>query len=169
MKQIKPGDLWSRENIAWASGIFEGEGCFRLNTKDGRPTFALSMTMTDEDVMKRFYEIVGVGQLSGPLPGKKDGYKEYWQWRCQKFEDAQAISVAMYPFLFSRRRDKIRECLTAVKKWKKNRNPRGNDLACGYGHSRIEFGKKSSRGWWICSKCQQRWQKDRRERNVKNS
>lgn len=160
---------WSREDIAWASGIFEGEGCFRINKNRDRSTFSMMMSMTDEDVINKFHDIVGVGSVSGPIPGKKEGYKEFWQWRCQKFEDAQALSAAMFPFLLSRRQSKIVECLSTIKEYKKTVRPRGNDIACGYGHSRVEFGTRSSRGWWVCSKCRERWEQERRNKNAKTN
>lgn len=156
---------WSRENIAWASGIFEGEGCFRINKNKDRPTFCMIMSMTDEDVINKFYDIVGVGSVSGPIPGKKEGYKEFWQWRCQKFEDVQALSAAMFPFLLSRRQSKIIECLSIIKEYKKTVRPRGNDIICGYGHPRSEFGRKSKRNYWICSICETRWSSTRKEKS----
>jgi hypothetical protein len=48
--------------IAWAAGLFEGEGCVtEINRR-----FALAVKNTDEEVI-RFDEIVGLGRMYGPL------------------------------------------------------------------------------------------------------
>lgn len=73
MKEISRN--WTRENLAWVSGIFEGEGHFGINyRRNGKPSnFCAKITMTDEDVLQTFNEIVGMGSLTGPYPPKGNG------------------------------------------------------------------------------------------------
>jgi hypothetical protein len=55
-----------REEVAWAAGLFEGEGCLTITS--GQPVMRLNST--DEDAPQRFYEIVGAGKVYGPYPRK---------------------------------------------------------------------------------------------------
>jgi hypothetical protein len=47
--------------IAWAAGIFEGEGSFSTHTVYSKTYPRASVEMNDEDVVRRYHEIVGVG------------------------------------------------------------------------------------------------------------
>jgi hypothetical protein len=51
----------TNEQIAWAAGLFEGEGTITLNGVAQAPRMKLSMT--DFDVVRKFYDIVGEGHL----------------------------------------------------------------------------------------------------------
>lgn len=67
--------------LAWAAGLFEGEGsCFARKKDSGHHYIELSLASTDEDVLRRFHDAVGVGTVHGPrkLPGRKP----IWTWRC---------------------------------------------------------------------------------------
>src|SRR5689334_3983660 len=46
-----------KEGLAWAAGLFEGEGCFHFASRANRVIVA-SLTTTDEDVVRRFHAIV---------------------------------------------------------------------------------------------------------------
>jgi hypothetical protein len=63
------------EEIAWAAGLFEGEGCSTLS--NGRPVMRLNST--DEDTPRRFCEIVAAGKVYGPYP-RMPPRKPVWIW-----------------------------------------------------------------------------------------
>ena len=73
----------SAEEIAWAAGLFEGEGSITHFPRN-RDSFDLqvALTMTDEDVARRFDEIVGRGKVYGPYhpPSYDDRHKPFWRW-----------------------------------------------------------------------------------------
>ena len=50
--------------VAWAAGLFEGEGCITHNISHGRSYRKLTMNMTDKDVMQKFVDIIGYGNLN---------------------------------------------------------------------------------------------------------
>jgi hypothetical protein len=50
------------EEIAWAAGLFEGEGC--ITEVDKR--FVAALKNTDEWVVRRFHDIVERGRAYGP-------------------------------------------------------------------------------------------------------
>lgn len=75
--------------LAWAAGLFEGEGCISLRRYKSpkvrrRPMPILRVSSTDEDVLRRFAKIVGHEHVRGPFKngGKnwKPSYKLVWKW-----------------------------------------------------------------------------------------
>lgn len=103
-----------REHMAWAAGLFEGEGCVsarvRRTNKHDRSIVA-RLRMSDEDVVRRFHSVVGVGHVNGPYLDS-DRKKPTWVWQTGSFEAVQAVIAFMWPWLHSRRRARMRELLT---------------------------------------------------------
>ena len=108
-------------DIAWAAGLFEGEGCFGIpkersygpQTK-ARPRLLLSST--DEDVVRRFHAIVGVGRVSGPRRHKgKPHHKPFFTWITGSFEGMQAVTALFWSFLGERRRGKAADLLAFLR------------------------------------------------------
>lgn len=68
-------------DVAWAAGVFEGEGCITISGVTGpRPQARLKMNMTDEDVVRRFHLIVGIGTVREDRRFEKRGWKRQWEW-----------------------------------------------------------------------------------------
>lgn len=110
----------SRENVAWAAGLFEGEGSIIWATVRNRnpklPPWkrcGLSLHMTDEDVVRKFHSIVGVGKVNGPYnySTKNTKRKSSCYWNVQSFEKMQAVIVMFWPWLGERRRNRYKEIL----------------------------------------------------------
>jgi hypothetical protein len=102
-----------KENLAWAAGLFEGEGSFSFcnkNSSRGYPTRGVKacLGMTDEEIVHRFQEIMGVGKVYGPYnhkPYKRiENRKPHWNWSASSFEHVQATVVFLWPWLGERRR-----------------------------------------------------------------
>jgi hypothetical protein len=73
----------SAEEIAWAAGLFEGEGSITHIGRRGQSfELQVAVNMTDEDVVRRFDEIVDRGKVYGPyLPlSHGDRRKPFWHW-----------------------------------------------------------------------------------------
>lgn len=105
-QQHVDGSNWSRENLAWAAGLFDGEGCIHQ-----MPTgqIELRLKMADEDVVRRFAAIVGAGVVSQGEHPKKLNHRQMWTWRCSRRIDTMPILYALYEWLGDRRQAKIRE------------------------------------------------------------
>lgn len=102
----------SRE-LAWAAGLFEGEGSFSL-TKENYPKPRAALTMSDEDSVRRFHRAVGVGSVGNPrLPA--GGTKEVWTWYASKFEEFQAVVLFLWFGLGQRRRARAVAVLQGVR------------------------------------------------------
>lgn len=155
---------WTRENISWFSGLFEGEGSISIN-RDKTVRAVLQITMTDEDVIRKAHNIIGVGNVTGPHGPYRPNEKPTWSWRVSRFEESQAVMAAIYQFLGARRKARIKEVLDITS----NEKPRsyGNDIKCGYGHLRTVNAYKNDRGHWICRECTKKKEERRVRRSIK--
>ena len=98
--------------MAWAAGLFEGEGCFFVPKRAGNSLgFCATIgAYTDFDVLQRFQEIIGIGHINGPYENKtKDGRpkKTTWQWNARNFEEGQATAAMFWPWLGKRRKQVV--------------------------------------------------------------
>lgn len=101
----------TERNIAWAAGLFEGEGCIglRKNGNNGIPSPLLQLNMTDKDVIIAFQELVG-GKIYGPYKPRSDiGKKLQWQWQEGRILEVKRILLDFLPYLCNRRRNKAIE------------------------------------------------------------
>lgn len=106
------------EEIAWLSGLFEGEGTVSLiNDKRDKadPRLSISIEMTDEDVIVRAQAIAGVGRVYGPRQ-RKGNRKPLWKWYVYVPKEAYELLEAMWPWLGSRRRARIQEATRYLRK-----------------------------------------------------
>lgn len=113
----------SREDVAWAAGLFEGEGNISGYAK-ARRGFRLALWMTDADVVKRFSDIVQVGSFGGPYnyPSAPNS-KPLYRWRTGSFEHGQYVLAMLWPYLGIRRKQRAREVLCNYANFKLQRYP----------------------------------------------
>lgn len=112
-------DNWSRENIAWLSGLIEGEGNFSKLTNCR--AFNIRVVMTDEDVVRKAYAIAGCGNVRGPIfPRQKTksggDRKPVWEWCLSRSKFVLALAYAIYPFMGSRRQARIELLVSEILK-----------------------------------------------------
>lgn len=114
------------EDIAWAAGLFEGEGCFtsgiqrQAGKEYQRPR--ATMSMSDLDIIDRFHTIVGVGTIC-ILKRKNPKYKTMYQWQAVALNDIYYIIELFSPFLGYRRLSQI------IEMWSKGVGRRENGVA----------------------------------------
>ena len=92
--------------LMWAVGLFEGEGCIT----HGRNHFVLKLAMTDKDIVDRFAELMGVGNVHEQKP-QKEGYKTQYCWRIQRKAEIIRILDMFLPHLGHRRAHKALDVL----------------------------------------------------------
>lgn len=104
--------------LAWAAGLFEGEGCASLHRGSGRTNrryVALSLSSTDEDAVRRFHQAIGsLGNVHKGKNGTRTG-KDIWHWRTARFEHSQAVIAMLWYGLGKRRRARCIEVLERCK------------------------------------------------------
>lgn len=103
----------SPKNIAWAAGLFEGEGSigsYHQKPTYKYPTIRACMDMTDQDVVEHFGAVIGFGNVL-PRPRRKSLYKTAWRWQTSKFETVQAMVAMFWPWLGERRKQQAKKAL----------------------------------------------------------
>lgn len=105
-------------DIAWAAGLFEGEGTVftanQLHRTSGK-TYSyprLELKMTDQDVVERFRSIVGCGSIHFK-PKARDHWKDAWCWQLTDAASCRRVVAAFWPYLGTRRKAKATECQLA--------------------------------------------------------
>lgn len=144
---------WTRENLAWAAGIFEGEGCINHFSSKNPRSCRLQLYMTDLDVMERFCQIAGVGEVELCVaPSRlRGGRKPIYVWRISNWDEWYPFAVAMWPWLGERRRAALKE---AIERWITPTNPCRGFWRCKNDHViTIETMVKSSDGGRRCLLC----------------
>lgn len=105
---------------AWAAGVFEGEGTIVTFGPTKRQR-SLSVSMTDEDVIRRFAAVVGVGKIYGPYgyangkSRRREHHKQYWRWTAATKHSVLAAAQMFLPWMGQRRAQKLNEAIEAVK------------------------------------------------------
>ena len=136
----------NRENLAWAAGIFEGEGCFSF-MKSSRAISACVVS-TDKDVLDGFCKVIGFGRVLGPYKNGLAHWKMKYRWVCSSFEDTQVLIAMLWPWLKSRRRAKaaqiLRDYIAGVPESIKNRPHRNTKIRAAL----AEVKQVSTAGRW---------------------
>jgi hypothetical protein len=105
----------TREEIAWAAGLFEGEGCIAYaeqitsGKRYGYPR--VSLAMTDLDVLEHFKQVLGFGNIT-PQRRYAAHHKPSWVWSAAGFQWSQALVAMFWPWLGNRRRSRAIDVLT---------------------------------------------------------
>ena len=104
-------------DLAWATGLFEGEGCIFVGERKCRGyTYQecnLQLQMTDEDTVNRFAKIVGHGNVRF-APINKHNKKPLWRWGVSKKVEVRRILNDMLPLLSIRRAHKALDALDLI-------------------------------------------------------
>lgn len=128
----------TKEECAWISGLFEGEGCISWTTahrknRNIHRQCTLSIHMTDEDVLRKFHSIVKVGNFYGPYASRKPHHKIRWMWAVQNFKDCEYVMHLMLPWLCTRRKARWQQLIDL----EKNERPNGKIVPFGKGVGNI--------------------------------
>src|SRR2546428_10320126 len=98
----------NREQLAWAAGFFDGEGCFTVcyehhPNKDGSvyhyPKISISQSGNPR-LLSQFRRILKFGKVTGPYTkNHKTAKKPRYQYRAGGFEKVQASLCLLWPWL----------------------------------------------------------------------
>ena len=105
--------------IAWAAGLFEGEGTITPRKTAANHLWQLAVTSTDEDVITRLHQALG-GKIYGPYGyvnstnRRREHHKPYWRWSVSDRLGIEAVAAKLRPYLMERRRSRLDECLVAI-------------------------------------------------------
>lgn len=114
--------------LAWALGIFEGEGCIVVT--HSRNSVALAVAMTDEDTIRSLHFVVGAGMVNGPYrTGNRK--KPVWRWILHNSTEVKTLLGLWLPYFSTRRNIRAQFALTLLEKVNNKDSP-----VCKYGHVR---------------------------------
>lgn len=99
----------SPTEIAWAAGLFEGEGCINEQPEG----YGLQLLMTDEDVVRRFSVICETGTIY-PRKPKPENHRVVHVWRTRQATEVDRLLRLFLPYLGERRREKADHVLAAI-------------------------------------------------------
>jgi hypothetical protein len=109
--------------IAWAAGLFEGEGCFTTGTwkqeiklkgqSYRKSSIRAKISMTDKDVLDTFASIIGFGKVKGPYTHPNPNTKPLYEWSVSG-KIAKKLFDVLNPYMHGRRckqiLDTIKRC-----------------------------------------------------------
>lgn len=87
--------------VAWAAGLFEGEGCISKQSGATKRCVRLNIDSTDLDVLERLPRIFTVGTITGPTCIANR--KPIWHYNINKQGDILMVMELIGPFLGKRR------------------------------------------------------------------
>jgi hypothetical protein len=157
--------LTKKEEIAWAAGFFEGEGCFFASfqkpRQNGTRIFRTHASLAQKDVslLEKFKEIVGFGIIC-------NNSKDVKAWKTSKVGEAEQLLEIFRPWLSNRRLETAKSLLQKEKEQILRPLPQ----CCPNGHEYTEantiyFGNKRGRG---CKTCRNEYAKQWRSRQPKD-
>lgn len=95
----------NREDLAWVSGFFDGEGCFTIRqNKYGKQYAMVTVSQVHREVLEKCQRITGLGTIGGPYQAKQPNRQPSYRWRMYNFEQVQALLAMMWPWLGSVKR-----------------------------------------------------------------
>jgi hypothetical protein len=101
------------EELAWAAGLFEGEGCLSFVGRrgpHGRRNVRASLSMADADVVWRFASIMGTGSVyAQPRPGR-----DLTTWTTTCLADFELLVERLSPYFGERRRARVVELVRVM-------------------------------------------------------
>lgn len=105
-----------QEELAWAAGLFDGEGGTYFQQPNprwrGRPI--VKMSQTDRFVLDRLCKVLGAGKVQGPKMPTRPNCKPVWTWECSRTENTVLALKAMWPWLSPPKRT---QALTVLERW----------------------------------------------------
>jgi LAGLIDADG-like domain len=120
-----------REELAWAAGFFDGEGCFSWTAKSAWGCAVIGQS--NRESLERFQRAVGdLGKIYGPYKSRhKDRWsrKEQWVFRAHRREHVQAVALMLWFKLGPIKRAQAKSVLSRYP----HKGQRGHGLVAGPG------------------------------------
>lgn len=101
----------NREELAWAAGLFDGEGNVRFGyQRNGYGRIQLSVTQIHREVVDRFKVAVGAGAVYGPYP-RPLPQSPIYRYDATGIATTRAVIELIWPFLSPVKRTQAADAL----------------------------------------------------------
>lgn len=87
----------TREELAWAAGFFDGEGC--TSAQKYTATLSIAQKATNAEVIHRFRAAVGFGKIYGPYTNSAKSSDISIRYHVTSFEQVQAVIAMLWAWL----------------------------------------------------------------------
>ena len=88
-------------SIAWCAGLFDGEGCFSIYSRNISYDMQASMQMTRGETVKAFHRFIDCGNISF-RPTTNPKWKNLYRW--QAFgSDVAKVAKLLLPYLITKK------------------------------------------------------------------
>lgn len=104
--------------LAWAAGIWDGEGCTSLmrSRPNAKPTIRMSVSQKySAHVIQRFYEAVGRRGKLTTRTRNKGPEGTIYIWRTNSQQVIEQVIELLWPYLSQPKRDQYIRCLNAAR------------------------------------------------------
>jgi hypothetical protein len=112
-----------REELAWAAGFFDGEGCVSLDKYAPR----IHMPQIDRRVLERFQSaVMGLGSITGPYANRN--WTPRYRYTTGGLEATQAVIAMLWQWLGPVKREQASRAFraaryhAAVRRWHRRRS-----------------------------------------------
>jgi hypothetical protein len=105
------------KELYWLAGLFEGEGSTHIYHRNdpyskAKPILTFTIGMTDEDVIRRAFDLTKYGGVYGPY--NKVG-KPVYVWKVNNKIQVASLLMTLYPLMGKRRQSQFRSMLRVWK------------------------------------------------------
>jgi hypothetical protein len=108
--------MTSEAEIAWAAGLFEGEGTIAAKRGKGMAhRYQAAVIMTDKDVLERFAATVGMGKFYGPYQPTNQKAKPIWRWMTTRNREIAELCELIGPWLGARRSARFEHAIADIR------------------------------------------------------
>lgn len=111
--------------LYWLAGILEGEGSFMKPSPSSKNAPTISLQMTDEDVVRRVYDVVGRGSFYKCGNIRNIKWKPTYKF-VLKGEGAVNLMRTLYPLMGNRRQQQIDNALNFSKTYQPDKVNKNN-------------------------------------------
>jgi outer membrane protein assembly factor BamA len=120
-------------DIAWAAGLFEGEGCISLPSNH---SVSLKLKMTDRDVVERLHALFPCPKIEvkNYATSSNPNYKTQYGWNITDGKEITRILNLFMPYFGQRRKAKAQELLAFIKTRPGRATYNRTKTHCLYGH-----------------------------------
>jgi hypothetical protein len=126
---------FDREELAWAAGLFDGEGCTYAKYHDnGRVVATVALVQTDPRPLRRFREVIGFGNFNGPYQPKNPKHSPLYDYRAVSFEHSQAVIAMLWHWLSEPKREQATKVFMDVKAYHARQQAQRDNPTCRRGH-----------------------------------
>lgn len=114
-----PHETPSTRAVAWAAGLFEGEGCVSIETRprlSGRRPVYLQVGSTDLDVLEALQYVLGCGNIRIHRDNSAQCRRQGYLWQTARYVDVLRILNLLRPYMGTRRGQKFDEAIAELEK-----------------------------------------------------